>query len=91
MLPRDVIYRSKVGFGTPLRRWIRGELSAMVTELLDPVVVTSRGILSPSGVRRLVDDNASGRADHAYAIYALLNLEIWLRTFVDQRAVLLTT
>ena len=32
-----------------------------------------------------VDDNDAGRADHAYLIYALLNLELWMRTFVDRR------
>jgi hypothetical protein len=34
-------------------------------------------------VQRIVKENASGKADHAYLIYALVNLELWMQSFLD--------
>ncbi|MBK6451785.1 MAG: hypothetical protein IPF84_04180 [Proteobacteria bacterium] len=34
LLPADVIYRPKTGFGVPLRRWIRKDLRPLVQALL---------------------------------------------------------
>jgi asparagine synthase (glutamine-hydrolysing) len=89
-LPRETMVRSKSGFGAPLRRWIRRELRPVIDNLLSPGVVASRGLFEPREVERLIDDNTAGRADNAYAIYALLNLELWMQTFVDRRADMVT-
>jgi hypothetical protein len=35
-------------------------------------------------VRRIIDENRANRADHAYLIYALMNLEVWMQTFIDR-------
>jgi asparagine synthase (glutamine-hydrolysing) len=53
--------------------------------------VRSRGLFNPAAVARLLSDNDAGVADHAYLIYALLTLEIWMQTFVDQRAKCIAT
>jgi hypothetical protein len=34
-------------------------------------------------LRRLVGEHFSGRVDHADQLWALVNLELWLRRFVD--------
>ena len=31
-----------------------------------------------------MSDNASGRADNSLQVYALLTLELWMQTFLDQ-------
>jgi len=83
-LPHDVIHRKKTGFGAPLRHWIRKDLAGVIEELLDPRCIEARGLFDPVVVRRLLADNAAGRSDHVYLIYALLTLEIWMRTFLDR-------
>jgi asparagine synthase (glutamine-hydrolysing) len=50
-----------------------------------------RGFFNPDAVARLIAENDAGRADHAYLIYALLTLEIWMQTFIDHRATCLAT
>jgi asparagine synthase (glutamine-hydrolysing) len=90
-LPRDIIYRAKTGFGAPLRRWIRKDLRPLVQATLGADTVRRRGLFEPQAVARLLVDNDAGRADHAYLIYALLTLEIWMQTFVDQRAKCIAT
>ena len=84
-LPRDVIYRPKTGFGAPIRHWLRDELRPTVEELLAPDSLRRRGLFDPAAVRRLVDLDRAGRVDGGHTIFALLCIELWCRTFVDQK------
>jgi asparagine synthase (glutamine-hydrolysing) len=86
VLPREVIYRRKAGFGAPVRSWLVGELEPMVNELLCPDVIRARGLFDPVEVRRLIDANRRGQEDNALRIWALLTLELWQRTFLDADA-----
>jgi len=83
-LPRDLVYRSKTGFGAPLRKWVQQDLHEVIACLLGPGHIEARGIFDGAQVKRILDENAEGRADHAYLIYALLTLEIWMQTFIDR-------
>jgi len=83
VLPRDVIYRPKTGFGVPLRRWLRHELKPLIDEMLSPVSLKRRGLFDPPVVAALRADDAAGRVDAAYPILALCSIEVWCRRFID--------
>lgn len=83
ILPRDVIYRSKTGFGAPLRHWMRNELRGVVEDVLSEESLRRRGLFDPAGVRRLVDLNRAGRIDAAYPIFSIMCMEFWCRMFLD--------
>jgi asparagine synthase (glutamine-hydrolysing) len=83
VLPADVIWRRKAGFGAPVRSWLTGELRPMVDELLSFTTVSKRGLFDPHEVQRLIAANACGREDNALRIWALLTLEIWQQTYLD--------
>lgn len=85
-LPHDVIHRSKAGFGAPLRGWLRGPLRPLVDDVLSDTAIEKRGLFDPAGVRRLVALDRAGRIDAAYAIFALICIELWCRMFVDKPA-----
>jgi asparagine synthase (glutamine-hydrolysing) len=87
LLPREVVWRKKAGFGAPVRSWLRGALRPLVDELLSEETVRRRGLFRPEEVRRVVDANQSGRDDYALQVFQLLTLEIWQRTFIDGEAV----
>jgi asparagine synthase (glutamine-hydrolysing) len=82
-IPMDSIYRSKAGFGAPVRNWITGDLREMVRDILSPISIQSRGIFDPLAVTKLISDNEAGRIDGAYTILALLSVEIWFRSYID--------
>lgn len=86
VLPRDVIWRPKAGFGAPLRSWLIGDLKGLVDEVLAESTIVSRGLLEPSEVRRMIRANEQGTEDNALRIWALLTLELWQRTFTDAPA-----
>jgi len=83
-LPREVIYRPKMGFGAPLRRWLRRELRATVDETLEAAAVRRRGFFDPAAVGRLIAADRVGTIDGSYTIFALMCFELWCRRFVDR-------
>jgi asparagine synthase (glutamine-hydrolysing) len=86
VLPAEIINRPKAGFGAPLRAWLVGELEPMLGDLLSPQVVRDRGLFHAPEVQRLIAANRSGHEDNALRLWALLTLELWQRTFLDDGA-----
>jgi asparagine synthase (glutamine-hydrolysing) len=82
-LPRDIVYRKKAGFSAPIRAWLARDLREMVEELLSETNIKRRGYFDYALVRRLIDDNLSGREDNNLKIFQLLTLELWHREFID--------
>ena len=76
-LPRDVIYRSKTGFGAPLRRWLEFDLHPLLSEQLDPGRLALDGLFDPSAVQQLLADHRSGRRDATYTIWSVLCISLW--------------
>jgi asparagine synthase (glutamine-hydrolysing) len=83
-LPRDVIYRTKTGFGAPLRHWLRNELAPVVDDMLAPATLERRGLFDPAGVQDLVRLDRERRIDATYTIFAMICVEMWCRMFVDR-------
>lgn len=83
LVPDDVIWRPKAGFGAPVRAWLEGELSGVVADMLSRETVESRGLVRHDEVQRMWQENARGEADYALRLYAILALELWCRTFLD--------
>jgi asparagine synthase (glutamine-hydrolysing) len=83
-LPKEVIYRSKSGFGAPVRDWIINDLDSMILEYLSPSNIEKRGIFDSKSVWNLIQKNKSGKVDASYTIWALLSIESWFRQFDDK-------
>jgi asparagine synthase (glutamine-hydrolysing) len=80
-LPRCVLRRGKMGFGVPVSEWLAGRHAEWMRGiLLDPPAL-SRGLLAPRAVEEMIDAHTSRRADHGERLWALVCLELWLRTF----------
>ncbi len=83
LVPREAVYRRKMGFGVPVGKWFRGEMKEFVREILLSEVSLRRGIVRPEIIRRYVDEHTLGDRDHAFRIWALLMLELWYQRFID--------
>ena len=82
-LPRSVIYRSKQGFGSPLRSWFRNELKDWLYDILSTSNLSKRQIFDPSSVHSLIEANSSGRIDASYVLLSLACIELWFQIFID--------
>lgn len=81
-LPPDLVTRPKMGFGVPLATWLRTELRELSWDVLTDETARSRGLFRPEAVRQLLLQHDDGR-DHANRIWALVQFELWCRTFAD--------
>ena len=86
ILPEEVIWRPKAGFGAPLRAWLSNELRPMVDDLLSPDTVRARGLFDPVEVRRVIAADRDGSEDNALRIWTLLTLELWQQAHMDAAA-----
>ncbi len=74
-LPRDVLYRPKMGFAVPLVSWFRGPLRGEVERVLRGDALAGTGWFDPGGLRQVADEHLSGRRDRSATIWALLMFE----------------
>jgi len=83
LLPKEIVWRKKAGFGAPIRAWLRGPLRPMIDDLLSEETIRRRGLFSPDEVQCIIDANLSGREDYNLQVFQLLVLELWQRQFMD--------
>jgi asparagine synthase (glutamine-hydrolysing) len=84
LLPKDIVWRKKAGFGAPIRSWLRGPLKPMVDDLLSEATVRRRGLFQPAEVQKIISANQSGQEDFNLQVFQLLTLELWQREFLDK-------
>ena len=82
-LPPEIIDRRKQGFPVPLSAWFRHDARWFVRDVLSPDAVRRRGLFSPRYVQTLLDRNERGEAECGAWLWALVNVELWYRQFID--------
>jgi len=87
LIPAEILDRPKKGFAVPLGPWFRGELRELTEDLLLDARSLQRGYFKPEMIRRLVDEHVRGVRAWNEQIWNLLMLELWHRTFIDARPV----
>lgn len=78
-LPKDILYRPKMGFGVPIGAWFRGPLAETVRGLSrDPLLMDS-GYFNRDLIHRIVADHQSGFRDHSAPIWLLFMFRQFLQ------------
>jgi asparagine synthase (glutamine-hydrolysing) len=83
VLPKDILERSKRGFGTPMGAWFKNSLAPMLRQLLSRESVERRGLFHYPAIASLIEAHSANRVDGTDKLLALLNLEIWSRLYLD--------
>lgn len=79
LVPDPILKRRKHGFGVPIDRWFRGELSSVFRDrVLDPGARV-REALDLGVVSSMFSRHLEGKSDHGPELWSLLVLETWLR------------
>ena len=83
LVPREVLYRKKMGFGVPIANWLRGELKDFLRDNLLSEKFANRGILKQSVVEKMINEHLSGEKDNYNQLWTILMLELWFQRFID--------
>src|SRR5262245_29534851 len=82
VLPPRILTRGKQGYSLPLKQWLRHELKDYTIRLLRGSEVV-RAHLDPAGVETLIAEHLTRRANHNHTLWALINLTLWHRRFIE--------
>ena len=83
VIPDNIIYRKKTGFGGPLRYWMKNDLKEYSNDLLSSQRFNDRGYFNYEKIIKLRNKDLQGKIDASYSIFSLLCMEIWFRNFSD--------
>jgi asparagine synthase (glutamine-hydrolysing) len=85
-LPKEIIYRKKAGFPTPISRWMADDLRKPITEILLDSGSRDHGYFDRKLVKTLLDQHVSGRENHERLLFPILNFDLWYRVYFSQKA-----
>jgi asparagine synthase (glutamine-hydrolysing) len=83
VLPRDLLYKQKRGFGAPVREWFNGAVGQMLFARLLNSSLRRRDLFDYSFVQRLIDEHRQGNRDWSFQLWCLLNLSLWYERWID--------
>ena len=83
VLPADLLYRPKRGFGAPIREWFRGESGEMLGGLIMNSSIRRRDLFDYAFIARLIDEHRQAARDWSFHLWALLNVSLWYEHWVE--------
>ena len=78
-LPKEIVDHRKMGFPVPISQWFREDLGSWIGQVLAEDRVRETGLLNPAFVQAIVDAHLSGKGDLGDQLWALVNLELFMR------------
>ena len=86
LLPNDLLWRPKQGFGTPVSQWFRGPLGKQLEDRLAQSHINELGILNRGAIAELLELHRSGRAERSFQLWNILNLSVWFDHWIAGEA-----
>lgn len=84
-LPPQISSRQdKVGFETPLQKWLEPNFEREICPRLMSSRVRERGIFDQDGLAQCLASFKAGKQDAAPLIFRCLALETWFELFIDE-------
>lgn len=74
-LPRDILYRPKQGFVTPIAQWLRGPLAGKARGIAASAALARTGWFDNQRVSEIAEDHIAGRSDHSRLLWQLIMLD----------------
>ena len=71
-VPREVMYRPKMGFAVPIASWFRGPLRDRLRRAVRSEVLAASGLFDASALTSLAEEHIRGSRDHSAPLWALL-------------------
>lgn len=84
-IPKEIIYRPKAPFGSPLRSWIRKDLKELIDDYLSDANIKNTGLYNPATVRKIINLDREGKEDYAHLIWQMLTVQMWFEVFFENK------
>ena len=77
-LPKEIIYRKKMGFSVPTKRWFEGDLLGPAKDIIFSTKLLDTGWFQKKYLESMFDRHCKGKEDYSVRIFSLLVLHHWL-------------
>ena len=84
IVPDEILYREKQGFGVPIGEWINIQLRDRIVGDLGDRRTLERGFFNVGYIQTLLKEHSTGRRDHSHALWVLWMFELWQRKYIDR-------
>jgi asparagine synthase (glutamine-hydrolysing) len=85
VLPEEITNRmDKMGFVTPEAEWFRTTLRDPIHKIFNSKSFSERGYFNIANVKNNFNDHCKGKVDNHSMIWRCVNLELWMRMFIDK-------
>ena len=84
ILPHDLLYNRKRGFGAPVREWFRSALAGWFEAHVLNSPMRKRDLLDYDFVARMLTEHRTQTKDWGFHLWALLNLSLWYERWIDR-------
>lgn len=81
LLPKEIIYRKKKGFGVPIGPWLKNELKDFAKDTLFSRSFKEKGYFNGENVEKLFNDHIGGVRDMSEHLWTLIIFELWHRKY----------
>lgn len=82
ILPDNILYRKKMGFGVPLVHWFKDDLVDYSRDILFSTEARQRGFFNMHQIEKLLDQHQKTGRDLSPRIWGLLFFEHWCRNWL---------
>ena len=84
IVPNEILNTvAKKGFNAPFDLWARGSLKEFVMDHFRSEKFKSRGIYNQNIFQKCLNDHMDNKVNHMMLIWQALNLELWMRNWID--------
>ena len=77
LLPHDIVYRRKQGFGAPVAEWFQGELGRRAQAQIKQSSLAERGLLDYDRLDEMWDAHRSGPVNWSFHLWNIYNVSAW--------------
>ncbi len=86
ILPPDVLYKQKRGFGAPVEGWFRGPAASALEAHVMSSTLRQRDLFDYNFIARLFDEHRRGARNWGFQLWTLLNLSLWYDRWIARRS-----
>ena len=83
LLPDEILYRPKKGFGIPTAEWLKGRLNPLLHEMLTPERLKAQDLFNANHVQKMIKEHETGTASHHKELWTLLVFQLWSDNYLN--------
>lgn len=78
IVPDEVLYGVKKGFGVPFQNWLKGPLYELLIDSIYNPKIKNMNFLNYQQIDFLIKEHKNGNKDNGFMLWKLMNLCIWI-------------